>query len=285
MLDCRANPLPCSSPPCSGALDEERSKRQELQEAMQQVVLNRAAAELEEQAAAAGGAGTGEEGPQQEAGMANVAAEEDGGAVEDLTEAEEEKEAPWVPRVVVLGRLHRGISTAERAGQVVVVRPSHLAAAQQAAAAPIPVVVLPASARKAPTAAASKTPARSAAKPGLTPAPSAAKGRTPAAAGTVGKGATPAGRPTGARSARKTPAAASVLRSPGGVPQLPRSMLKEEPGALVMGGSWLWLSVDSVCSHLRLSVPKQTGISPGASGVTVGPRLQAAILDCPACHP
>lgn len=234
----RRPPLLCPCP-CSGALDEERSKRRELQEAMQQVVINRAAAELEEQAAAAAAAEE-VQAAQQDADMADLAAEEEEGAG---GEAEEEA-APWVPRVVVLGKLHRGVSTAQRAGQVVVVRPSHLAAAQPVVvAARTPVVALPASARKAPATAAGKTPARSVAKLGFTPGPSAAKGRTPAAPGTAGKGATPAALLNGARSARKTPAVASVLKSAGGALQLPKSMLKEEPGALAMiESSLLWLA-------------------------------------------
>lgn len=135
---------------------------------------------------------------------------------EPAEEAEQEAVAPlWQTRVVVLGRLHKGVSTAEQAGDVVVVRPSHLvaaAAAHQHPVAPAPeVVVLPASARKTP-APPRKTPAR-------TPAPSAFKARTPATAAAA-QGKTPA--PSAAKSARKSLA--------GAAPELPKSMLKEAAG-------------------------------------------------------
>ena len=219
--------LPCL--PCSGALDEERAKRQELQEAMQQVVLNKAAAELEAAAAAAEQEEEEDEEAQVEMLDAEPAEEEEEEEKEQQAE-EEQQAAPWVPRVVVLGRLHKGISTAERAGSVVVVRPSHLAAVSPPApAAPAPeVVVLPASARKtrAPSAlkqrgACTPAVARSAAK-GATPAVAvAAQGKTPAA-----KGATPAVIGLG----RTPAAAASAAKSAGAAPVLPQSMLKEAPG-------------------------------------------------------
>ncbi|PSC70702.1 Bromodomain adjacent to zinc finger domain 2A [Micractinium conductrix] len=195
----------------SAALEEERGKRAELQDALQQVVLNRAAAEAEAEQAAAT--------EQQEAEMVDAAAQaggEEPAEEEPAEEAEQEAVAPlWQTRVVVLGRLHKGVSTAEQAGDVVVVRPSHLvaaAAAHQHPVAPAPeVVVLPASARKTP-APPRKTPAR-------TPAPSAFKARTPATAAAA-QGKTPA--PSAAKSARKSLA--------GAAPELPKSMLKEAAG-------------------------------------------------------
>lgn len=197
-------------PACSGALDEERGKRQELQEAMQQVVLNRAAEE-EEAAAAEEAAAEGAEVEMQDA--------------EEEAEMEEEQAAGWVPRVIVLGKLSTAASTAQRAGQVVVVRPSQAPAAAAVAQAPAPeVVVLPASART--------TPAPSAAKCARMPVTSAAKRRTPAIAARAA-GATPAVATQGKRPAAatqgKTPGAASAANS-GGVPELPKSMLKEAPG-------------------------------------------------------
>lgn len=194
----------------SGALDEERGKRQELQEAMQQVVLNRAAEE-EEAAAAEEAAAEGAEVEMQDA--------------EEEAEMEEEQAAGWVPRVIVLGKLSTAASTAQRAGQVVVVRPSQAPAAAAVAQAPAPeVVVLPASART--------TPAPSAAKCARMPVTSAAKRRTPAIAARAA-GATPAVATQGKRPAAatqgKTPGAASAANS-GGVPELPKSMLKEAPG-------------------------------------------------------
>lgn len=214
-------PAPPTIITCSEALAGERAKRQELQEALQQVVLNRAAAELEAQQAA-------------EAEAAVSAAEEvemeDAEAEEDAAEEQEEEMSVFQHRVVVLGRLAKPVSTAERAGEVVVVRPSPPTA--QVAPAPTPareVVVLPASARK--------TPAPSALKRGRTPAPSAAKalalveaqGKTPAA-----KGATPA--PAAKAATPAVPASASAHgRTPatGGMPKsLPKSMLKEAPGGL-----------------------------------------------------
>lgn len=198
---------------------------------MQRVVLNRAAAQLEQRGAAAVeelGAQLEQQAAQQGAGVAGAL------TCEGVQDDAEEGPAPWVPRVVVLGQLHAGISTAERAGQVVVVRPSHLAAPRPAVPARTPVVVLPASARKAPAATADKTPARTIAKLGFTPAPIAAMGGTPVAAGTTAKGATPAACFTSSRSAGKTPAAGSVLKSAGGVPLLLKSMLKEDPGVLVV---------------------------------------------------
>lgn len=207
--------------------------------AMQQVVLNRAAAELEQQQAAEAAA---EQQAQAEAAAAQEEVDMQEADAEEVEGGKEEGEeqsvaaAAWVPRVVVLGRLHQSVSTAERAGQVVVVRPSHLAAAAGAAAAAQAsapaaraapeVVVLPASARKAP--------APSAVKRSRTPAPSAVKARTPAAAGTATKGATPAPSAAlngGARG--QTPAAAvgaaSAMKRVDG-PELPKSMIKEAPG-------------------------------------------------------
>jgi hypothetical protein len=178
---------------------------------MQQVVLNRAAAELDDQLAAAA-AEAGEEDQEQE--------EEQGAAQGVQMDAQskfvaEGEEAPRAPRVVVLGKLTPAISTAQRAGEVVVVRPSHLQAT--AAGVPVPqpqVVLLPASTRK--------TPAPSAAKRASTPA----TGRTPA---TAGRGAATPGAALAA--AGKTPA--SAVRT-AGIPVLPTSMLKECSGVVVV---------------------------------------------------
>lgn len=184
-----------------------------------QVVLNRAA-EVEEQerqaAAAAEQAEADAEGEMQDAEQQTEEA-----AAEEAKEQQAAAAAPaWVPRVVVLGRLHKAVSTVQRAGEVVIVRPTHLAA-QRAQPAPAPeVVVLPASARK--------TPAPSAIKRARTPAPSAAKGRTPAAV--VAQARTPA---TGAAIAAKSATAAkSARKSIGGLSELPKSMVKEAPGEM-----------------------------------------------------
>ncbi|KAI3437873.1 hypothetical protein D9Q98_000319 [Chlorella vulgaris] len=203
----KAEKLKKAASALSGALDGERAKRQELQEAMQQVVLNRAAAELEDQLAVAA-AEAGEEDQEQE--------EEQGAAAGVQMDAQskymvEGEEAPRAPRVVVLGKLTPAVSTAERAGEVVVVRPSHMQATAAGASIFQPqVVLLPASARK--------TPAPSAAKRASTPA----RGCTPA---TAGRGAATPGAALAA--AGKTPA--SAVRT-AGIPVLPKSMLKECPG-------------------------------------------------------
>jgi hypothetical protein len=160
---------------------------------MQQVVLNRAALELQQQAA------------EEEEADIKMAADEETEAAD-----QEQAEAPWVPRVVVLGAASQPVSTAERAGQVVVVRPSHLKAAVPAhvPASTPGVVVVPRSAHK-------KTPAASVAKRACTPARTAAKACTPAQANSLAA------------------APASAVRSAardGCLPELPRSMLKEAPG-------------------------------------------------------
>ena len=182
-----------------------------------QVVLNRAA-EVEEQERQAAAASE------------QAAADVDMQDAEQQTvdeAAEEEHAVPeaapaWQPRVVVLGRLHKAISTAERAGEVVVVRPTHLVAPQAQPAAAPEVVVLPASTRK--------TPGPSAIKRARTPAPSAAKGRTPAAA----PAKTPA---TVATTATKSATAAkSARKSIGGLAELPKSMVNEAPGECLVAG-------------------------------------------------
>lgn len=181
------------------------------------MVLNRAA-EVEEQERQAAAASEQE---------AQAAADVDMQDAEQQTldeVAEDEHAVPeaapaWQPRVVVLGRLHKAISTAERAGEVVVVRPTHLTTQQAQPAAAPEVVVLPASTRK--------TPAPSAIKRARTPAPSAAKGRTPAAA--------PAKTPATAATKSAT-AAKSARKSIGGLGELPKSMVKEAPGKCLVAG-------------------------------------------------
>lgn len=200
------------------------------------MVLNRAA-EVEEQERQAAAAAA----EQEAAAAADAEMQDAEQQTEEAAEAEVEQEqqaaqeaAPaWQPRVIVLGRLHKAVSTAERVGEVVVVRPTHLAAQRAQPAAAPEVVVVPPSARK--------TPAPSAAKHARTPAPSAAKGRTPATA--LAK--TPAtAAATAAKSAAKAATAAkSSRKSIGGLGELPKSMVKEAPGETPAGGVRAFLAM------------------------------------------
>jgi hypothetical protein len=237
---------------------------------MQEVVLNKAAAELEAAAAAAAEQEQAEEDEEAQVEMLDAEAAEE--QAEEQQAEEEEQAAPWVPRVVVLGRLHKGISTAEHAGSVIVVRPSHLAAASPAApAVPAPeVVVLPALARKTPAPSALKqrgarTPAvaRNAVK-GATPAAAvAAHGKTPAA-----KGATPVVLALG----RTPAAAASAAKSVGVAPELPKSMLKEAPGEG-------WAACGSSCSRFHCGIQPVPHLSAGPV------RWPHVWMDVASCHP
>lgn len=226
---------------------------------MQQVVLNRAAAELEDQLAVAA-AEAGEEDQEQE--------EEQGAAAGVQMDAQskymvEGEEAPRAPRVVVLGKLTPAVSTAERAGEVVVVRPSHMQATAAGASIFQPqVVLLPASARK--------TPAPSAAKRASTPA----RGCTPA---TAGRGAATPGAALAA--AGKTPA--SAVRT-AGIPVLPKSMLKECPGVVVVAWcGWGMFKEDLICccklspQSTRCCTLRATARACLAPGLSVGSLLVA----------